>query len=385
MNILDLALIAGTTFAAIGGWRLGFLRRFAGWLGVAAGVTLGVVFLPSLINGLGITNDSLTFVVGGMFLVGLASAGQALGNAVGSLIRSGMKRSDPGITDSVGGAVLGVLAVGVVIWLLFPVMVRAQGWPSRIALGSTVTRSVAEALPPPPGQVDTLVRQLAGGHFPTLFDRLTPAPDISEPPSDVEFDPDVYRSATASVVRVEAPACGHLQSGSGFLVADGLVVTNAHVVAGAEDTLVSTNDGSSIEATVVHFDPATDIAVLRAPIDAPTLPLGEPGLDDRGLVMGFPGGGKFDPSPFMVAQMVHANGRDIYDRLAVRRDLLVLGSALAPGDSGSAVLRDDGHVIGVAVAIAPDRPGVAYALNSSELRRVMGEIGPGTESTGSCR
>lgn len=385
MNVLDVALLVGALVALVGGWRLGFVQRLGGWLGLALATSIAVVALPSLVNGLSITDDSLTFIVGGLFVVGLASLGQAIGAALGSRLRSGINVSGMKIIDSIGGAVLGLMGTIAVVWLLFPIMADAHGWPSRLARGSTLTRHVAQALPPPPAQVDSLVRQLSGGHFPTLFDRLTPAPDAGDPPSEVDFEPGVYARATAAVVRIESPACGRIQTGSGFLVRPDLLVTNAHVVAGSDRSSVTTVDGRSTRAVVVHFDPAVDLAVLRAPIDAQPLPIASPMIGDEGLVMGFPGGGAFDPSPFVVARTIHANGRDIYDRARVSRDLLVLGSDLAPGDSGSAVLRSDGSVVGVAVAIAPDREEVAYALDSGELRRLLNQVGPGPASTGPCR
>ena len=65
--------------------------------------------------------------------------------------------------------------------------------------------------------------------------------------------------------------------------------------------------------------------------------------------------------------------------------MLALAAALAPGDSGSAVLRDDGAVIGVAVAVAPDQPEVAYALDSSRAARsCSAQSVAGAVSTGRC-
>ena len=57
---------------------------------------------------------------------------------------------------------------------------------------------------------------------------------------------------------------------------------------------------------------------------------------------------------------------------------------LAPGDSGSAVVRTDGSVIGVAVAIAPDRDGVAYALNETSVQKLLAGAGADAVSTGAC-
>ena len=177
-----------------------------------------------------------------------------------------------------------------------------------------------------------------------------------------------------------------MQSGSGFVVAPDLVATNAHVVSAASEVLLETPDGHRASGRVVAFDPQVDLALVSADMGRPALPLGDPDQGDQGLVLGFPGGGDFEPSAFEVGQELTATGFDIYDRSLVRRELLALASALEPGDSGSAVLRADGAVVGVAVAIAPDRPEVAYALHAEELRRLLGTLvaGQGPVDTGPC-
>jgi len=124
--------------------------------------------------------------------------------------------------------------------------------------------------------------------------------------------------------------------------------------------------------------------LLSTELDRPALKLASPKTGDAGLVMGFPGGGPFDPSPFVVGESMRATGLDIYDRSEVSRELLVLSSDLAPGDSGSAVIRADGEVIAVAVAISPDRPHVAYALEQSQLRTLLDQPHTATVATGPC-
>src|SRR5690606_31681351 len=120
----------------------------------------------------------------------------------------------------------------------------------------------------------------------------------------------------------------------GFFVSEDLVVTNAHVVAGEDETTVELSDGSTLDAEVVAFDPARDLAVLRTRGGgAPPLPLRDAEVGDTGGVFGRPGGGPLEISPFRVADQIDARGRDIYDSGTTNRDVLVLASELAPGDS----------------------------------------------------
>ena len=76
-------------------------------------------------------------------------------------------------------------------------------------------------------------------------------------------------------------------------------------------------------------------------------------------------------APYEIARRVRATGTDIYDRERTEREVFFLSAALAPGDSGSALVDPNGEVAGVAFAIAPDRRGVAYALTDTELRSFM--------------
>jgi S1-C subfamily serine protease len=372
MNGLDLLLVLLAVVAAAGGWRLGFVRRLASWVGAAAGLGLAIVILPDVVRWMGLESDLTILLTATALLVLFASIGQGIGAAIGHRLHRGVVAT-PRVraVDSAGGSALGVVAVGVLAWLVVPVMADTAGWPAASARGSVIAEFVDERLPDPPPQITRLERQLAGGQFPQLFSGLRSAPDIPAPPAGSPVSAEMLEQAAQSAVRLTSAACGRIQTGSGFVVAPDVIVTNAHVVAASSSVQVESAVGDSATGRVVAFDPATDLALVAAPLDRPALDLASPGPGDRGLVLGFPGGGPFEPSPFEVGQQLSATGYDIYDRDLVRRQLLALASALEPGDSGSAVMRNDGSVIGVAVAVAPDRAGVAYALDIAELRQLL--------------
>jgi S1-C subfamily serine protease len=217
-----------------------------------------------------------------------------------------------------------------------------------------------------------------------VFDSLQPSPDLGAPPAAISLDPALVTQVAASTVKVEAEACDRIQDGSGAVVGDGLVATNAHVVAGAEEVVVVRgDDGERIDAAVVAFDPDRDLAVLSAPdVDRPALPITDIEIRGEGAVFGYPAGGPLDVSPFVVGDEVRARGTDIYDRRPTVRDVLVLSARLAPGDSGAALVNGRGEVVGVAFAIAPDRSDVAYALTAEEVESVLAgnlgsEVDPG--------
>lgn len=385
MNLFDALLIAGAAFGAYGGWKLGFLQRLSGWLGAAAGLGLALLLLPKLTQASGANSDIAILTLSSAVLFLAFMVGQGIGSAIGSRLRRGVDSSGGRGLDALGGALLGIVGVIVLAWLILPVMSEAAGWPSAAARGSVISREISNSLPAPPSQITDLERQLTGGEFPKVFAGLRSAPEIVPPPEGSSITQEQLTVASRSSVRVEASACDRIQAGSGFFVDENLIATNAHVVSGSTSLQVITADeGEVTDGQVVAFDPATDLALISTDLSRPALPLAAPVVGDRGLVMGFPGGGPFDPSPFEVGEQVQASGYDIYDRSKVTRDILVLGSNLAPGDSGSAVLRSDGSAIGVAVAIAPDKPGVAYALSSAALQQFLEQGTNGAVSTGSC-
>ena len=132
---------------------------------------------------------------------------------------------------------------------------------------------------------------------PGAVDRRPGGAGVARPDDAIATDPDVLR-AGRSVVRVLGTACGLGVEGSGWAVAPGLIVTNAHVVAGSDDTTVTTQDGVELDATPVYYDPGDDLALLRVGADLPTLPISadrEPG--SSAAVLGYPENGPYASAP----------------------------------------------------------------------------------------
>jgi S1-C subfamily serine protease len=157
------------------------------------------------------------------------------------------------------------------------------------------------------------------------------------------------------------------------------------VVAGEETTTVVRSDGTDVDGRVIAYDDDRDLAVIRVPgLDRPALPIGESVPGARGGVYGYPGGGPLRIAPFEIARQITAVGRDIYDENDTSRQVLEVAAGLASGDSGSALVDDQGRVVGVAFAIAPDRANVAFALTTGELRAVLDQVESDPVGTGAC-
>jgi S1-C subfamily serine protease len=384
MNVLDLLVLVAALLAAVGGWRLGLITRALGWVGAVLGLAIGISVVPAIARWVDPGSDTGVLLLGAGCFILLASTGQAIGVAIGSRLRPQPEDQLVRTMDAMGGSLLGVLGVVVILWLLVPIMASTQGWVGVTTRHSRVAKAVDLHLPDPPEQVSELEKTLAAGQFPTVLAGLQPAPDLSPPPVGSPVDAATLERAAAGTARLQSHACDLVQSGSGFSVGEGLWATNAHVVAGAESVELETPDGERGRGRVVAFDPELDLAIVRSDLSRTPFELATPGKDVGGLVLGFPGGGPFEPSPFLVGDELSATGYDIYDEALVSRDLLVMASQLEPGDSGSALLDANGRVLGAAVAIAPDRPGVAYALRSETVGEVLARAGTEPVDTGRC-
>ncbi|WP_412973806.1 DegQ family serine endoprotease [Oceanidesulfovibrio marinus] len=165
--------------------------------------------------------------------------------------------------------------------------------------------------------------------------------------------------------------------GSGFIISpDGFIVTNNHVIAGADEVNVTLQGEKDYNATIVGRDPDTDLALLK--IDAgdnlPTLKFGDSNKIKIGewvVAIGNPFG--LDHS--VTAGIISAKGRIIgagpYD------DFLQTDASINPGNSGGPLLNMDGDVIGINTAIVAAGQGIGFAVPSSSAQRIIAQLKTG--------
>ncbi|MDQ1429134.1 MAG: hypothetical protein QOK39_2610 [Acidimicrobiaceae bacterium] len=388
MNVLDVVIVAMAVAAAVGGYRLGFLARAISWIGLALGLYAGARFLPPIIRWLNLADPSTRLLVAFLVLIGGALAGQALGLLFGAQLHRALPIGPVREVDRGIGAGVGALGVLVALWLLLPSIAAVPGWPARAARSSSISGWVDSHFPRAPDALQVLRRLVGQDAFPQVFNSLHPAEALGAPPASAGISAAVDARVQAATVKVEGEACNRILDGSGFAVANDLIATNAHVVGGEGRgrTKVLRPDGSQLPAVVVVFDPNRDLALLRVsglgetPLSRAVGTVGE-----TGAVYGHPNGqDKLALAPALIAQNVTAVGRDLYDSHQISRDVYILSSVLHPGDSGAPLVNHDGAVLGVAFAIAPDRPTTAYALASSELDGVLRQPMGAAVSTGPC-
>ncbi len=401
MYLFDGIIAVLAVSSVISGYRLGFFQRAVSWVGFAVGVVVAARFLPTAVDAVQSANPTGRLLVAILVLMGGAFLGQALGLVVGARLQTFLPSGPLRTVDDGVGAAVGLLGVLVLVWMLLPSMAAVPGWPSREARNSTIARWVDRNFPAAPDTLEALRRLVGNQAFPQVFNALAPAINTGPPPATSGLSQPVISTVAASTVKVDGLACRRIQEGSGWAVQQGYVLTNAHVVAGERTTTVLLPDGRTLPATVVAFDASRDLALLQVPF-LPAHPLSLDGapatttaqenvVGSEGAVFGHPGGQTaLATTPFLVRQFVEALGRDLYDQHDTKRAVYVLASALEPGDSGGAVVDKTATVIGVAFAIAPDRPGTSYALSYTEVQAFLAANEPSGRaptspvSTGPC-
>ncbi len=364
MSALDVALaIAGLT-AFSGGYRSGLLVRFCSLVGLGLGLVLVASNLGAIRRTVSAADDMPEVFVLGLVLFGGALAGKTAGYFTGRWVRHNLPGNTLARADRLGGAAVGVIGVLAMFWVVRPLLALVPGWPSEITRDSIVADAFARELPHPPDVLRKARRSLSTGLFPQITDLVSRSLPSGPPPLAPPVDAATITASRRGVVSIRTRACGATVTGSGYVSRRGEVTTAAHVVAGSSSIEIVDDDGRRRPATIVVFDPSLDRAVLSVDTGGLTaLPAGTAEVGDEVAVFGFPGGGGLEVSGGGIRARVPATGRDIYDQRTVERTIIVLAADLAPGDSGGPVLRPDGTVVGMAIAIAPDRPDTAYAID----------------------
>ncbi|MBD3882298.1 trypsin-like peptidase domain-containing protein [Phormidium tenue FACHB-886] len=191
----------------------------------------------------------------------------------------------------------------------------------------------------------------------------------------LEFDNPFFRRFFGD----EAPAPEHVEqgTGSGFIInTTGQVITNAHVVEGADRVTVTLKDGRSFEGRVIGVDPVTDVAAVKIESTGlPVVPLGDSSKILPGqwaIAIGNPLG--LDNT--VTAGIISATGRSssqvgVPDR---RVQFIQTDAAINPGNSGGPLLNDRGEVIGINTAIRANAQGLGFAIPIATGKRVAQQL-----------
>jgi S1-C subfamily serine protease len=386
MNWVDVLLLVVVAVAAVHGLRLGAVMQVFSFGGFWLGLLVGAVLTPVVAGAVHSPLSKSVVVI--VVFFGCAGLLGTVGRVVGARSSRAVQRHRLGPLDAGLGVGVAVIATLLATWLVAGILVDSRYTTLDTGLEqSHIVRALDSVLDAPPPIFSRVASFLAAEGFPVVFAGLPPA--AAGPvtlPADVRAESD---AAAPSTLKVVGEACGLIQEGSGFVAAPGLVVTNAHVVAGVARPQVVDTSGGVHDARAVLFDPELDLAVLHVPgLHRPALPI-DPHPVTRGTTgaaLGFPGGGPLSVQPAGVRAAFAATGLDIYGRSNTVRRVYELDATIRPGNSGGPLVLSDGEVVGVVFARSTTDADVGYALASpavfNDVQRA--EHDSRTVATGAC-
>jgi S1-C subfamily serine protease len=377
---LDWIIVAFAGVMAFFGSRRGFIVGALSFGGFALGAFLGTRLGPLLLPLGSSSPYAPAFgLIGALLAGGILASGL---EGVGWRLRRTLLIPGLGILDGLLGAALSA-AIGLgVVWIVAAVAAQT---PGEMQLRAEVQRSLIlrdlDELLPPSGPILNALARL--DPLPSISG---PSPNVAAPPAAIARAPAV-RAASRSVVRVLGTACGLAIEGSGWVAQPEEVVTNAHVVAGEQDTTVQIGGHApSLPAQAIAFDPTDDIAVLRvAGLGLPALSMvADPPSGDAGGILGYPENGPFYIGAGRIGETQRVLTQDAYGRGPVSRLLTPLRGLVRPGNSGGPLVDASGRVLTTVFAGTTGAgPHGGYGVANATVARVLGEA-RAPVGTGAC-
>jgi S1-C subfamily serine protease len=382
LNLVDVVIIVSVLVLAAVGYERGLIGSALPLAGFVGGAAVGSRLGQALLAG-GSESEYAPVVAlfGGIVLGALVAV---MLDGVASVVRARLRRVGGLATiDGIGGASL-LAALGLLLsWAFGAVALHTPGPETRqlreAVQRSTILATLNQALPPSGPLLNVLRRIDLRPQVPG------PEPGVGRPDRGILGDPDIRRAA-ASTVRVLGTACGLRVAGSGWIAGPDLVVTNAHVVAGQDDTTVEPEGSAGLGAEAVHYEPRNDLAILRVSgLGAPALSLSpDPAPGTAGAVIGYPQAGSLALTPARLGATATATSQDSYGRGPVQRAMTPFRGAVQSGNSGGPVVDDAGRVLTTVFAASLNgRPPSGLGIPNRIVRSALdGPLSP--TDTGPC-
>ncbi|MFE4545325.1 MarP family serine protease [Arthrobacter sp. NPDC056727] len=381
LTVLDLALILTLLSYLIYGLRNGFLVTVGGLAGFAAGAVAAFLSVPLVSDFVQDSGWRLTAIIGTAVL--LVVLGNALGTMIGRSIRGAVRMRPLRAVDRlIGGAVNLVVSALVMSMLAFSISALGVPFVSQQLAESKVIRFIDGLTPNPVKSTMAQLRSaVIGDGIPTLIEGIGQEQQVPVP--NANTDTPALNRAAGSVLKIAGTAfqCGQNQTGTGFVVSPGRVVTNAHVVAGVSQPVVEVPGGGAMPGRVVYFDSKRDLAVLAVDgLPTVALPLSSDlPAGTAAAFAGYPHGGPYQSKPATVQGISTVLVPDIYGNNPVPDEVYKLAGDVQPGNSGGPLLTTNGEVAGVIFAKTTSNAALGFAIPMIDLRPVAAEA-PGLSS-----
>ena len=394
MNIVDIFLAASILIFGWIGFKRGTLRIVLSIIGLLVGGALGAIATPSLQSLISTNAFGFRPTIGLTSIVLGASLGMFLFGIFGGFLRLVLLPFPFMKTvDSLFGFALAVVAV---VSTSSTLSIAAQVIPNKtvnnLFAQSQLISEIDKYLP---DRFKNMARKIQNvitdSPLPEVFRSMVESRII---PSQLEKDVEIPESVTnsiASTVRIDgiAESCSAAMVGTGFIVANERVITNAHVVAGVTEPVITlSNSQTQLGGRVIAIDREKDVAIIFVPgLTGERLTfIGPVTPNEVGFVVGYPNGGKLRTSAVSVSAEFESLGTDIDGNGESRRDVIVFGGDVKPGNSGGPLLNLQGQVLGVVFAADKQNKNTGYALAPSEVVKLISETTSKTEPnpTGNC-
>lgn len=376
MSWVDVLVIALALIAGASGWRHGMAVAVLSFVGVLGGAVLGVRLAPVIASGI---EDSTTRVVVSIVVVVLLVAlGETTGVFFGRHIRDRITGQRSLAIDSALGSVVQAATVVVAAWLVALPLASASFAPIASGVrGSEVLRAVDHVMPDSARRLPSELRRLLDDSgFPDVLSPFTQTPiaEVGPPDPALARSPIVAQVADSVLkVRGRSPSCSRQLEGTGFVVGRELVMTNAHVVAGTNETTVEVVErgvARQLRAVVISYDPDIDLAILYVRgLKAEPLVFAADTVQrgDDVIILGYPLDGPFTATAGKIRDRIQLRGPDIYDRGEVTRDVYTVRAVVRSGNSGGPMILPDGRVVGVVFGAALDDKETGFVLTGPQV------------------
>jgi len=394
MNFIDIFIAAAFLIFGWIGFRRGILRTILSIIGLIVGGAAGAIATPS-IQSL-ISNNAFGFkpTIGLTSIILGASLGMFLFGVLGSFLRVVLLPLPFMKTiDSLIGFGLAIIAVASISSTLSS---AAEVIPNKTVnnlfsqsqLISQIDQYLPERFKDAAQKIQNVITD---SPLPEVFKSLV---ESRITPTQLETDvaiPEIVTKSVASTVRIDgiAESCSAAMVGTGFIVSPERVITNAHVVAGVKEPVITLfNSQTQLGGRVIAIDRKKDIAIIFVPgLTGEKLTfIGPVTPNEIGFVVGYPNGGNLRTMPVSVTSEFESIGTDIDGNGETRREVIVFGGDVKPGNSGGPLLNDQGQVLGVVFAADAENKNTGYALAPSEVAKLISETSSVTQAieTGEC-
>ncbi|CAB4676060.1 unannotated protein [freshwater metagenome] len=392
MSVVDWVLLGAVIIFAWAGWRQGFVAGLLSFAGFLGGGIAAALLLPDVIASYFSEGIVRALILIGAVLI-CALIGQSLTSILGRMLRAAITWTPVKYIDNAAGAALNVLALAVIVWIIATAIAMLPvSQTTTMVQQSKVVTTLDAIVPNQVRDVFIQLRDVVGeGSLPRVFSSISEVvgPEVKAPSEQLTTAGAIARASNSVVcISGSTDTCKTTLTGSGFFISEGVVLTNAHVVAGVVDPEVELGS-ERWPATVVFFDPRLDIAALQVDSSfVPSLSLQTipPISGDDAAAIGYPGGTDLTVIPVRIRALIDARGDDIYGKSGVERKVISFRGTVIPGDSGGPLVSTKGEVLGMVFGSGISNKSTGYAIAASELNTAVatGIASQTPVSTGTC-